>query len=123
VAEDCGFNQLGLFNTCFKRRFGTTPGQWRKLNLKADRAPAPAEGVASACPLQINGLCPLSGHGRPDGHALPSQVAVPAKAGPTRFELGAKSPKRGGPGEKETGVGQQLTRKEPPRRVVVRISP
>ena len=30
VAEDCGFNHLGLFNTCFKRRFGTSPGQWRK---------------------------------------------------------------------------------------------
>ena len=30
VAEQCGFNHLGLFNTCFKRRFGTSPGQWRK---------------------------------------------------------------------------------------------
>jgi AraC-like DNA-binding protein len=30
VAEQCGFNHLGLFNTCFKRRFGQTPGQWRK---------------------------------------------------------------------------------------------
>jgi AraC-like DNA-binding protein len=30
VAEQCGFNHLGLFNTCFKRRFGQSPGQWRK---------------------------------------------------------------------------------------------
>ena len=30
VAEQCGFNHLGLFNTCFKRRFGQTPGEWRK---------------------------------------------------------------------------------------------
>jgi AraC-like DNA-binding protein len=30
VAEQCGFNHLGLFNTCFKRRFGNSPGQWRK---------------------------------------------------------------------------------------------
>src|ERR1022692_209820 len=30
VADQCGFNHLGLFNTCFKRRFGTTPGQWRQ---------------------------------------------------------------------------------------------
>jgi AraC-like DNA-binding protein len=30
VAEQCGFNHLGLFNTCFKRRFGASPGQWRK---------------------------------------------------------------------------------------------
>jgi transcriptional regulator GlxA family with amidase domain len=30
VASQCGFNHLGLFNTCFKRRFGKTPGKWRK---------------------------------------------------------------------------------------------
>ena len=30
VAEQCGFNHLGLFNACFKKRFGNTPGQWRK---------------------------------------------------------------------------------------------
>jgi AraC-like DNA-binding protein len=34
VAEQCGFNHLGLFNTCFKRRFGASPGKWRKLNTK-----------------------------------------------------------------------------------------
>ena len=31
VAEQCGFNHLGLFNTCFKRRYGTSPGQWHKM--------------------------------------------------------------------------------------------
>jgi AraC-like DNA-binding protein len=31
VAEQCGFNHLGLFNTCFKKRFQTTPGQWRRM--------------------------------------------------------------------------------------------
>jgi AraC-like DNA-binding protein len=30
VAEKCGFNHLGLFNTCFKKRFGSSPSQWRK---------------------------------------------------------------------------------------------
>jgi AraC-like DNA-binding protein len=30
VAGQCGFHHLGLFNTCFKRRFGTSPGLWRK---------------------------------------------------------------------------------------------
>ena len=34
VAEQCGFHHLGLFNTCFKRRFGTSPGQWRKLGAE-----------------------------------------------------------------------------------------
>jgi AraC family transcriptional activator of mar-sox-rob regulon len=38
VAEECGFNHLGLFNTCFKRRFGVSPGQWRKSALKAEDA-------------------------------------------------------------------------------------
>jgi AraC-like DNA-binding protein len=39
VAEDSGFNHLGLFNTCFKRRFGTSPGQWRKGSLPAKNPP------------------------------------------------------------------------------------
>ncbi|HEY3855100.1 MAG TPA: helix-turn-helix transcriptional regulator [Verrucomicrobiae bacterium] len=39
VAEQCGFNHLGLFNICFKRRFGDTPGQWRKSGLTATLAP------------------------------------------------------------------------------------
>jgi len=38
VAEQCGFNHHGLFNTCFKRRFGTTPGRWRALGLKSSTA-------------------------------------------------------------------------------------
>ena len=38
VAEECGFNHLGLFNTCFKRRFGTSPGQWRKAAAQAESA-------------------------------------------------------------------------------------
>jgi AraC-like DNA-binding protein len=122
VAEDCGFNQLGLFNTCFKRRFGATPGQWRKLNLKADRAPECEEPVTSSCPLQINGLCPLSGHPGQDGNVRPTEIAVPVKKGPTRLVTGAKNPKRVGPGEPKTSVGQQLIRKEPQKRVVVQIS-
>jgi len=31
VAEQCGFNHLGLFNTCFKKRFGASPGKWRNF--------------------------------------------------------------------------------------------
>jgi AraC-like DNA-binding protein len=61
VAEQCGFNHLGLFNTCFKRRFGSSPGQWRS---KAAPTPAPAAANGDAqppCPLQTNGLCPMLG--------------------------------------------------------------
>ena len=31
---------LGLFNTCFKRRFGASPGQWRKTAARVGRHPA-----------------------------------------------------------------------------------
>jgi AraC-like DNA-binding protein len=34
VAEQCGFNHLGLFNTCFKKRFGDSPGRLRKADLQ-----------------------------------------------------------------------------------------
>jgi AraC-like DNA-binding protein len=47
VAEQCGFNHLGLFNTCFKRRFGTTPGQWR---LAAEK-PSSLTGGIGGSPL------------------------------------------------------------------------
>lgn len=58
VAEHCGFNHLGLFNTCFNRRFGASPGQWRKQALKGV-APSAAALAGSACPLHSNGICPL----------------------------------------------------------------
>lgn len=59
VAEQCGFNHLGLFNTCFKRRFGASPGQWRKTCAQAeDQAVRPALD-SSICPLQPKGLCPM----------------------------------------------------------------
>jgi AraC-like DNA-binding protein len=62
VAEQCGFNHLGLFNTCFKRRFGASPGQWRKLALRGDTQVNPASSEAEAiCPLQSKGLCPRAG--------------------------------------------------------------
>lgn len=64
VAERCGFNHLGLFNTCFKRRFGTSPGQWRKTDVRTKPATPEVAVGEPDCPLRANGLCPLSG--RPD---------------------------------------------------------
>lgn len=61
VAEQCGFNHLGLFNTCFKRRFGTSPGQWRKLNIRSGNTPASKLDSKTICPLHDSGLCPLNG--------------------------------------------------------------
>ena len=61
VAEQCGFNHLGLFNTCFKRRYGTSPGQWRKAALGPENPSAKKGENKSACPLHANGLCPWGG--------------------------------------------------------------
>jgi len=72
VAEQCGFNHLGLFNTCFKKRYGTSPGQWRKLMLGPESQPAgrKTEGKTT-CPLHANGLCPWGG--QPDAFNLPAK--------------------------------------------------
>jgi hypothetical protein len=48
VAEKCGFNHLGLFNTCFKKRFGTSPGQWRNLINQASNHAAEAGAAGGA---------------------------------------------------------------------------
>jgi len=61
VAEQCGFNHLGLFNTCFKRRFGSSPGQWRKTVLQNETiSPAKVE-TNVICPLHVSGTCPMGG--------------------------------------------------------------
>ncbi len=36
IAQECGFNHLGLFNTCFRKRFGASPSQWRKSSIQAE---------------------------------------------------------------------------------------
>lgn len=59
VAEQCGFNHLGLFNTCFKRRFGSSPGRWRKQLAQDELLAVSRDG--SICPLESKGLCPLAG--------------------------------------------------------------
>lgn len=61
VAERCGFNHLGLFNTCFKRRFSVSPGQWRKQAASDDHPPARLASTHTECPLHPKGLCPWTG--------------------------------------------------------------
>ena len=61
VAEQCGFNHLGLFNTCFKRRFGSSPGQWRKISAQSEARPVRPVDDNAACPMQAKGLCPWVG--------------------------------------------------------------
>lgn len=58
VAQDCGFNHQGLFNTCFKRRFGVSPGQWRKQAIEKNKGGGTK--AVHGCQQLANGMCPLS---------------------------------------------------------------
>jgi AraC-like DNA-binding protein len=78
VAEQCGFNHLGLFNTCFKKRYGTSPGQWRKLALGGSDNPSGRKNEGKpSCPLHANGLCPWGG--QPDAFTQPAKGPASAK--------------------------------------------
>ena len=60
VAEQCGCHHLGLFNSCFKRRFGLTPGQWRKQALLVSASlPGPGQ-PGQSCPFHMKGVCPVA---------------------------------------------------------------
>ncbi|HEU5396124.1 MAG TPA: helix-turn-helix transcriptional regulator [Verrucomicrobiae bacterium] len=83
VAEQCGFNHLGLFNTCFKRRYGASPGQWRKLVLNAENSAVRKSDEKPSCPLHANGLCPWGGHVA--RATAPDKLAPPPMATSGRF--------------------------------------
>jgi AraC-like DNA-binding protein len=73
VAEQCGFNHLGLFNTCFKRRFGASPGQWRNTTAQTPSRPANRTVGDSNCPLLANGLCPMAAE---SSHFAPAPMSA-----------------------------------------------
>jgi AraC-like DNA-binding protein len=88
VAEECGFSHLGLFNICFKRRFGTSPGQWRKKAVPNEAQSAGLGGGARNCPLRVNGLCPWTG--QPEHcDAVPHPLYQTQKAIPARPSMSA----------------------------------
>jgi len=58
VAERCGLNHLGFFNTCFKRRFGVSPGQWRKNRSQTESGCRHALATDADCRMRTMGLCP-----------------------------------------------------------------
>lgn len=91
VAESCGFNHLGLFNTCFKRRFGVSPGRWRKQAIEGKVQLASMTRSDGTCPLVVKGLCPMVGRAE---SVVPraSDPSAPAKSRVTRdaAEPGAK---------------------------------
>jgi len=89
IAEQCGFNYLGLFNTCFKKRFGVTPTQHRKKMIEAEGQSAQPVGhnLAWACPLKSLAHSCAWLH-EPEGrHASGFCLRVSLKAQPARSAL------------------------------------
>jgi len=121
VAEDCGFNQVGLFNICFKRRFGTSPGQWRKQFLKADHDREQPKSIATACPLNVKGFCPVAGIATSAALLKPGQVAASQKTGAARLVVSGKVAKGNGNGERKPAVGQPMIPRNAQKPVLVRI--
>jgi len=80
VAEQCGFNHLGLFNTCFKKRFGASPGQWRKTGAREETKIGELGKDDSSCPLRAKGLCPWTGHVQNCVTPMLNPAAVPGVA-------------------------------------------
>lgn len=87
VAEDCGFNHLGLFTSCFKRRFGCSPGQWRELASNGQRpAAAPINGDGN-CQLRTIGLCPWAGKSGAHDGLPPPEAETPRNGGANRVHI------------------------------------
>jgi AraC-like DNA-binding protein len=111
VAEQCGFNHLGLFNTCFKRRFGATPGMWRNLQNAKTPNGKPNRTV-DTCPLQASGLCPLNS--RQDEHgtrnAVLAQLQDNGPARPSNANVENKKMKKSAPPK----VGESRNQSIPP---------
>jgi len=59
IAECCGFNHLGHFHTCFKRRFGDSPARWRKRHAGSETQSA-ASAAGFPCSLHAERWCPCS---------------------------------------------------------------
>jgi AraC-like DNA-binding protein len=89
VAEQCGFNHLGLFNTCFKRRFGTSPGRWRKMPAQAEGQSVHPVNDSSVCSLRSDGLCPWAGN-FDNCQPAEDEASKTRKAGPTRLVIGVQ---------------------------------
>ena len=119
VAEDCGFNQLGLFNACFRRRFGASPRQWRKLNMNSGSRPGHLDPDAATCLLRVSGLCPLSSNTSHEAGSMPFKAPLTPKAGPARLQVGAKGPNGNGNAKRRASAGQQRIREDTKRRVLV----
>jgi len=81
VAEQCGFNHLGLFNTCFKRRFGVSPGRWRKSSIKVEDLPLRTKEPAKGYSSREAGVCLDSAKNEPAAPKVMGAVASKINGG------------------------------------------
>jgi AraC-like DNA-binding protein len=62
VAAQCGFNHMGPFNSCFKKRFGASPSRWRRGSANGKNPDAALDATSGlgrvSCPMLTNGMCP-----------------------------------------------------------------
>lgn len=47
IAHDSGYRHLGFFNAMFKKKFGITPSEWRRLNTAPEKSKAKRNGAPS----------------------------------------------------------------------------
>jgi AraC-like DNA-binding protein len=69
VADECGFNHLGMFNSLFKKRFGARPSHWRNSAPPPESPKEDLHDTKPLCPLMVKGLCPWS-EKAPQAHSL-----------------------------------------------------
>jgi AraC-like DNA-binding protein len=94
VAEQCGFTHQGLFNACFKRRFGASPGQWRDANVPAHANPAGLIEGGYLCRKLGNGVCPWASRASSPEPPAPEPVRLsPSRLPNARSSLGSRAPR------------------------------
>ena len=95
IAHETGYNHLSLFNSMFKKRFGMTPGDWRKKAQTKSKAKTPksrrSRGLLSLA-LMIGFVFAMLQSVRAQGKAAPTNSAVsptnaPAAAAEKSFEI------------------------------------
>lgn len=87
VAEKCGFNHLGLFNTCFKKRFGSSPGAWRKSAAQA--GPPAATKVKGEARFSLGMVSPAEPTEAGRTGQRPGRLLEPVAAGNLLRDLAA----------------------------------
>jgi AraC-like DNA-binding protein len=107
IADQCGFNHLGLFNSCFRRRFGASPGEWRKREPEAAKNSHTPRSEDN-CRLRMIGLCPWSAEAAGAKPQL-DEIEKPPRRGAKSAKAGegpAPAPNRRLPLGRGNGDGQ-----------------